>query len=153
MPFKGDILSESKKEWSRICAGLCRRRKTMTRKGELVEDVDGGGSGVNRGGEGGALRQRRLRGKSAEQQRRIRCLAMDGDLSTVILSPYFGTRYRSELAFQCHRFEVNQHHVADVMLVLLKSGQSTTREEAVEEMKDCRRDETALVSIDFIDRR
>ncbi|KAF2553353.1 hypothetical protein F2Q68_00033734 [Brassica cretica] len=100
MPFKGDILSESKREWSRICAGLCRRRKTMTRKGELVEEfvmVDDG------------------RG--------------------------YHMTYRSELAFQCRRFEVNQHHVADVMLVLLKSVQSASREEAVEEMKDCRRDE------------
>ncbi|KAF3538402.1 hypothetical protein F2Q69_00022862 [Brassica cretica] len=46
--------------------------------------------------------------------------------------------YRFELAFQCHRFEVNQHHVAEVMPVLLKSRQSASREEAVEEMKDCR---------------
>ncbi|KAF3536088.1 hypothetical protein F2Q69_00019822 [Brassica cretica] len=36
------------------------------------------------------------------------------------------------------RFEVNQHPVAEVMPVLLKSGQSASREEAVEEMKDCR---------------
>ncbi|KAF3541267.1 hypothetical protein F2Q69_00023578 [Brassica cretica] len=36
------------------------------------------------------------------------------------------------LAFQCHRFEVNQHHVAEVMPVLLKSGQSAPGEEAVE---------------------
>ncbi|KAF3501422.1 hypothetical protein F2Q69_00043729 [Brassica cretica] len=35
-------------------------------------------------------------------------------------------------------FEVNQHHVAEVIPVLLKSGQSASREEAVEEMKDCR---------------
>ncbi|KAF3566932.1 hypothetical protein DY000_02016318 [Brassica cretica] len=34
-------------------------------------------------------------------------------------------------------FEVNQHPVAD-MPVLLKSSQSASREEAVEEMKDCR---------------
>ncbi|KAF3523127.1 hypothetical protein F2Q69_00047778 [Brassica cretica] len=63
---------------------------------------------------------------------------MDGDLSTVRWSPYSETRYNFELDFQCHRFEVNQHHVADVMPVLLKSGQSASREEAVEEMKDCR---------------
>ncbi|KAF2618488.1 hypothetical protein F2Q68_00039570 [Brassica cretica] len=43
-----------------------------------------------------------------------------------------------ELAFQCHRSEVNQHPVAEVMPVLLKSSQSASREEAVEEMKDCR---------------
>uniref|UniRef100_A0A0D3DLE2 Retrotransposon gag domain-containing protein n=1 Tax=Brassica oleracea var. oleracea TaxID=109376 RepID=A0A0D3DLE2_BRAOL len=44
-----------------------------------------------------------------------------------------------ELVFQqCHRFEFNQHPVAEVMLVLLKSSQSASREEAVEEMKDCR---------------
>ncbi|KAF3572770.1 hypothetical protein F2Q69_00058550 [Brassica cretica] len=36
------------------------------------------------------------------------------------------------------RFEVNQHPVAEVMLVLLKSGQSASQEEAVEEMKECR---------------
>ncbi|KAF3531647.1 hypothetical protein DY000_02042095 [Brassica cretica] len=34
--------------------------------------------------------------------------------------------------------EVNQHPVAEVMPVLLKSGQSALRDEAVEEMKDCR---------------
>ncbi|KAF2564298.1 hypothetical protein F2Q70_00017621 [Brassica cretica] len=33
-------------------------------------------------------------------------------------------------------FEVNQHPVTDVMPVLLKRGQSASREEAVEEMKD-----------------
>ncbi|KAF2591934.1 hypothetical protein F2Q70_00039661 [Brassica cretica] len=43
-----------------------------------------------------------------------------------------------ELDFQCHRFEVNQHHVAEVMHGLLKSCQSASREEAVEGMKDCR---------------
>ncbi|KAF2566043.1 hypothetical protein F2Q68_00026719 [Brassica cretica] len=43
-----------------------------------------------------------------------------------------------ELAFQCRRFEVNQHTVAGVMPGLLKCGQSASREEAVEEMKDCR---------------
>ncbi|KAF3554195.1 hypothetical protein F2Q69_00015212 [Brassica cretica] len=36
------------------------------------------------------------------------------------------------------KFEVNQHPVADVMPILLKSGQSASREEVVEEMKDCR---------------
>ncbi|KAF2602570.1 hypothetical protein F2Q70_00026448 [Brassica cretica] len=41
-------------------------------------------------------------------------------------------------SFQRHRSEVNQHPIAEVMLVLLKSGQSASREEAVEEMKDCR---------------
>ncbi|KAF3572847.1 hypothetical protein F2Q69_00059767 [Brassica cretica] len=35
-------------------------------------------------------------------------------------------------------FEVNQHPVAEVMPVVLKSGQSASREEAVEEMKDSR---------------
>uniref|UniRef100_A0A0D3D4E4 Uncharacterized protein n=1 Tax=Brassica oleracea var. oleracea TaxID=109376 RepID=A0A0D3D4E4_BRAOL len=63
---------------------------------------------------------------------------MYGDFPTVILSPSFDTRYIFELDFQCHQFEVNQHHVAEVMPALLKSGQSTSREEAVEEMKDCR---------------
>ena len=43
-----------------------------------------------------------------------------------------------ELAFQYHRFEVNQHSVAEVMPVLLKSGQSASREEAAEKRKPCR---------------
>ncbi|KAF3591651.1 hypothetical protein DY000_02021864 [Brassica cretica] len=63
---------------------------------------------------------------------------MDGDLPTVRLGPYFDTRYSLGLSFQWCRFEVNQHPVAEVMPVLLKSGQSASREEAVEEMKDCR---------------
>ncbi|KAF2588223.1 hypothetical protein F2Q70_00038579 [Brassica cretica] len=63
---------------------------------------------------------------------------MDGDLPTVRLSLRFDTRYSFELTFQCRRFEVNQHTVAEVMPILLKSGQSASREEAVEEMKDCR---------------
>nr|VDD50065.1 unnamed protein product [Brassica oleracea] len=46
--------------------------------------------------------------------------------------------YIFELAFQCHWFEVNQHPVAEVIPMLLKNGQSASREEAVEEMKDCR---------------
>ncbi|KAF3589847.1 hypothetical protein F2Q69_00029531 [Brassica cretica] len=63
-----------------------------------------------------------------ELHRRVRCLAMDGDLTT--------------------------HPVAEVMPILLTSGQSASREETVEEMKDCRGDEglsideTALVLID-----
>ncbi|KAF2563029.1 hypothetical protein F2Q70_00016959 [Brassica cretica] len=46
--------------------------------------------------------------------------------------------WRSSHHFQCRQFEVNQHPVAELMPVLLKSGQSASREEAVEEMKDCR---------------
>ena len=75
---------------------------------------------------------------SAELHRRVRCLAIDVDLHTVRLSPCFDTRYSFELAFQSHRFEVNQHPIAEVMPVVLKSGQSPSRVEAVEEMKDCR---------------
>ncbi|KAF3532985.1 hypothetical protein DY000_02038635 [Brassica cretica] len=63
---------------------------------------------------------------------------MDGDLPTVRPSPSFYTRYSFELDFQRHRFEINQHPVANVMPVLLKSGQSASREEVVEEMKDSR---------------
>ncbi|WZZ44007.1 hypothetical protein YC2023_040266 [Brassica napus] len=63
---------------------------------------------------------------------------MDEYLTTVRLSPAFDTRYSFELAFQCLQFEVNQHPVANVMPVLLKSGQFASREKAVEEMKDCR---------------
>ncbi|KAF2611683.1 hypothetical protein F2Q70_00013175 [Brassica cretica] len=62
---------------------------------------------------------------------------MDGDLLTVRLSPSFNIRYRIELAFQFHRFAVNQNFASEVIL-LLKSGQSTSREKAVEEMKDRR---------------
>ena len=72
---------------------------------------------------------------SEELHRRVRCLATDGDFSTVRLSLSFDTRYIFELSFQCHRFEVNLHPVAEVMHVLLKSGQSASREEAIEEMK------------------
>ena len=40
-----------------------------------------------------------------------------------------------DLAFQCHRSQVNQHPVAEVMPVLLKSGQSASREDAAEKRK------------------
>ena len=63
---------------------------------------------------------------SAELHRCIRCLAMYGDLHTVRLSPSFDTRYSFGLTFQCHRFEVNQHPIAEVMPVLLKSVQSAS---------------------------
>ena len=75
---------------------------------------------------------------SAELYRRIRCLAMDGDHPTVRLSPSYNRRQIFELDFQFHRFEVNQHHVVEVIPILLKSGQSASRDKAVEEMKDCR---------------
>ncbi|WZZ15710.1 hypothetical protein YC2023_108799 [Brassica napus] len=54
----------------------------------------------------------------AELHRRVRCLAMDGNIPT-----------RFELAFQCHRSQVNPHPVVEVMPVLLKSGQSASLEE------------------------
>ncbi|KAF3540835.1 hypothetical protein F2Q69_00023218 [Brassica cretica] len=63
---------------------------------------------------------------------------MDGDLPTIRLSPYFDTRSSFELAFQFHRFEVNQHSLAEVMPVLLRSGQSASREKAVEKRNVCR---------------
>ena len=75
---------------------------------------------------------------SAELHRRVRCLAMDGDLPTVRLSSSVDTRYSFELAFQFHRFEVNQHPIAEVMPILLKSGQSASREEAGEKRNICR---------------
>ncbi|KAG5374284.1 hypothetical protein IGI04_042397 [Brassica rapa subsp. trilocularis] len=74
----------------------------------------------------------------AELHKRVICLAMDGDLPTVRLSPYFDTRYSFELGFQFYRSQVNQHLVAEVMPVLLKSGQSASREEAAEKRKPCR---------------
>ncbi|KAF2601774.1 hypothetical protein F2Q70_00026238 [Brassica cretica] len=52
-----------------------------------------------------------------------------------------------ELAFQCRWFELNQHHVAEVMPVLLKSGQSVSQEEAVED-EGLSIDGAPLVSID-----
>ncbi|KAF3515061.1 hypothetical protein F2Q69_00006801 [Brassica cretica] len=75
---------------------------------------------------------------SHELHRHVRCLAMDGDFSIVRLSPYFDTRYSFTLAFQFHWFEVKQHLVAEVMLVLLRSGQSASCEEAVEKRNVCR---------------
>ena len=75
---------------------------------------------------------------SEKLHRRVRFLTMDGDLTPVILRPLFDTIYIFELAFQCRQFEVNQHPVAKVMLILLKSGQSASRKEAVEEIKDSR---------------
>ncbi|KAG5414866.1 hypothetical protein IGI04_002433, partial [Brassica rapa subsp. trilocularis] len=60
----------------------------------------------------------------AELHRRVRFLAMDGDLLTSF-----------ELDFQCHRSQVNQHSVADVMPVVLKNCQSASREEAAEKRK------------------
>ncbi|KAF3488432.1 hypothetical protein F2Q69_00052510 [Brassica cretica] len=68
--------------------------------------------------------------------RRVRCLAMDGDLPTVRLSPSFSKRYSFELSFQCRRFEVNQHPVAEVKPIFLKSGQSASREEVVEKRNE-----------------
>ncbi|KAF2575752.1 hypothetical protein F2Q70_00004199 [Brassica cretica] len=65
---------------------------------------------------------------------------IDGQ-GTAILEPYAATedaKVPLQRSFQCHRFKVNQHPVADVMPVLLKSGQSASREEVVEEMKNCR---------------
>ncbi|KAG5393742.1 hypothetical protein IGI04_023705 [Brassica rapa subsp. trilocularis] len=73
----------------------------------------------------------------AELHKHVRCLAMDGELTTVRLSSYFDIRYIFQLAFQCYRFKVNQHPVEDVMSVLLRSGQSALREEAVEN-RNCR---------------
>ncbi|KAF3534259.1 hypothetical protein DY000_02040046 [Brassica cretica] len=75
---------------------------------------------------------------NTELHRCVRCLAMAGDLPTFRLSLSFYTRYSFELAFHCRRFEVNHHPVAEVMPVLLKSGQSASREKVVEEMKNCR---------------
>ncbi|KAF3608882.1 hypothetical protein DY000_02049217 [Brassica cretica] len=81
--------------------------------------------------------------RGAELHRCVRCLAMDGDLSTVILSSSFYTRYSFELSFQCHRFEVNQHPLVEVMSVLLNSGQSVSGEEAVEKRNVCRSMQTS----------
>ena len=74
----------------------------------------------------------------AELHRRVRCLAIDGYIPTDRLSPYFDTGYIIELSFQCRRSEVNQHPVADVIPVLLRRGQSASREEVVEKRNVCR---------------
>ncbi|KAF3517269.1 hypothetical protein DY000_02060463 [Brassica cretica] len=79
-----------------------------------------------------------LEDKQNELHRRVRCIAMDGDIPTVRLSSYFDKRYIFELAFQCHQFGINQHPVADVIPVLLRSDQSASREEAVEKRNVCR---------------
>ena len=84
---------------------------------------------------------------SAELNRRVRCLDMDGDLPMVRLGPYFDKTQSFELYFQCHRFEVNLTVRYEVKLVFLKSGQSASREEAVEETDGTSIDDTALVSI------
>ena len=63
---------------------------------------------------------------------------MDGDIDTVRLSLYFYTRYIFELAFQCHMIEVHLKVRSIVMLVLMKSGLSDSREEGVEDIKKCR---------------
>ncbi|KAF2572375.1 hypothetical protein F2Q70_00004372 [Brassica cretica] len=73
---------------------------------------------------------------------------MDGDLSIVILRPYFDTRYSFELAFQCHRLEVNPMVRSDVMPVLLKSGMSASRDKVVEEMNGMSIVGAPLVAID-----
>ena len=75
---------------------------------------------------------------SAELHIHVRYLAMDGGFPTVRLSLSFDTRYNFELSFQCHRFVVNQHPVAEVMPILLKSGQSASQEEAVQKRNVCR---------------
>ena len=63
---------------------------------------------------------------------------MDGELPTIGFSPYFDRKYSFELVFQSHEFKVNQNPIADVMPVLLKSCLSASREQAVEDMKECR---------------
>ncbi|KAF3497371.1 hypothetical protein DY000_02052911 [Brassica cretica] len=49
-----------------------------------------------------------------------------------------GMRHKARLGLRKPEYAVNQHPVSEVMPVLLKSGQSASREEAVEEMQDCR---------------
>ncbi|KAF2615433.1 hypothetical protein F2Q70_00013603 [Brassica cretica] len=78
------------------------------------------------------------RNEFLELHRYIRSLPMDGDILTVRFSLYFDTRYSFEFDFQCHPFEVNPTVRSKVMPVLLKSGMSASREEAVEETKECR---------------
>ncbi|KAF3563825.1 hypothetical protein DY000_02015087 [Brassica cretica] len=74
---------------------------------------------------------------SAELHRRVRCLAMDGDLHTVRLSPCFDKRYSFELAFQSHQFEVNQHPIAEVMPVGRTTGYTWTRNPNYDENVFC----------------
>ncbi|KAG5375436.1 hypothetical protein IGI04_040032, partial [Brassica rapa subsp. trilocularis] len=55
---------------------------------------------------------------------------------------YVLEKYGDLKLFEVHNYtdasDVNQQPIAEVMPVLLKSGQSASRDEAVEEMKDCR---------------
>ncbi|KAF2587504.1 hypothetical protein F2Q70_00035716 [Brassica cretica] len=79
----------------------------------------------------------------ARSLRRDRTACMCGScVMTELGSSVFRSSYSdlsvTGLDFQCHKFEVNQHPSAEVIHVLLKSGQSASREEAVEEMKDYR---------------
>ena len=55
----------------------------------------------------------------------FKILAMDGSLPTARLISYFDTRYNFELYFK-------------VIPILLKSGLSNSREEAVEDVNKCR---------------
>ena len=78
----------------------------------------------------------------------VRCLDMDGGLSSVRLSSSFDTRYISELAFQYHRFEVNPTVRSEVMPVLLSNGQFVSRERAVDGMNVLSIDGGPLPSVD-----
>ncbi|KAF3493667.1 hypothetical protein DY000_02052827 [Brassica cretica] len=87
-----------------------------------------------------------------ELHRRVRCLAMDGDLSTnpiaevIPVLPKSGQSASREedveeikncrsMVHPCHR---STNPIAEVIPVLPKSGQSASREEDVEEIKNCR---------------
>lgn len=51
---------------------------------------------------------------------------------------YFDTRLGFELAFQCHMFEIHLTVRYNVMLILLKSGITASRDDDVEDVKECR---------------
>lgn len=51
---------------------------------------------------------------------------------------YFDTRLGFELVFQCHMFEVHLTLRYKVMFILLKSGITASRDDDVEDVKECR---------------
>lgn len=65
-------------------------------------------------------------------RRRVRSLSMDISFTTVRLSPYFDTQYSFELVLKFHQSRSIRILEKKIMIVLLNSGMSDSREEAVE---------------------
>ncbi|KAF2577642.1 hypothetical protein F2Q68_00004644 [Brassica cretica] len=69
---------------------------------------------------------------------KIEVLILKVDENEMLRDKEGGTRNSAGQLINAHGAVIPDHPVAEVMHVLLKSGQSALREEAVEEMKDCR---------------